>query len=312
MTTTIGSSTQVNNSAATQSTQQTQTSSTSSTDTEFKDMMKMMMTMMSMQSMSSGISGSSSSEDSNSMGFDFNSFMMPVMFSMMEKLMAKTVNESQTTTETTSDAKNISSLADAESLQINQFSAEKSVGGDGINSNCGPTSLVMALHALGLKVSGEDSSTNGGKAVELARRSMVADSARDGIDSNGRRSESENNTFTNFTDLMRGAKAAGADAEIIDADSSSIQDALGDGKKVIISGTFSGKYPLPWTGDMGSDSSSAPGNATAHIVAVTGYDSETGNFIVNDPARLSPLEVSASDLDYFMQGNAGAMTVSTD
>lgn len=204
----------------------------------------------------------------------------------------------------------VSSAADAKAYQINQFTAEREVGGDGRNANCGPTSLTMALHSLGLCVKGETSETSTGRQVDLARLSMVSDSGRDGVNGSGQRSEAEHSTYTNFTDLTRGASAAGATPVRIQPTQEAISSALQKGAKVVISGTFSGKSPLPWTGDRGSDNSYAPGGATAHIVAVTGYNSETGKFVVNDPARLTPIEVDGQTLEYFMSGNAGALSIS--
>ena len=55
-------------------------------------------------------------------------------------------------------------LAQAQGLQINQFAADKEMGGDGVNSNCGPTSLVMALRGLGLSIHGEGETTSNGAA----------------------------------------------------------------------------------------------------------------------------------------------------
>lgn len=192
---------------------------------------------------------------------------------------------------------------------INQFKAEVQAGGDGRNANCGPTSLTMGLHALGLRVLGETEETSSGRVVDLARKSMCADAARDGIDAAGRRVESEHSTFTNFTDLARGAKAAGAKIQFISPNAVSIKNALLKNGKVIISGTFVGKSPLPWTGDRGGDNQSAPGGATAHIVAITGYDEQRGTFTVNDPARLTSLEVDGAALNAFMRGNAGALAI---
>lgn len=154
--------------------------------------------------------------------------------------------------------------------------------------------------------------SNSGRAVDLARKSMVADAARDGIGVNGQRLESEHSTWTNFEDLDRGARAAGAVTRRVTSTATDIKESLMSGGVVIISGTFTGKYPLPWTGDRGVDNQSAPGNATGHIVAVTGYDPTTSTFIVNDPARREPLTVNAHELDYFMQGNAGAISIRRD
>jgi len=142
----------------------------------------------------------------------------------------------------------VSSAADAKAYQINQFTAEREVGGDGRNANCGPTSLTMALHSLGLCVKGETSETSTGRQVDLARLSMVSDSGRDGVDGSGQRSEAEHSTYTNFSDLTRGASAAGATPVRIQPTQEAISSALQKGAKVVISGTFSGKSPLPHWG----------------------------------------------------------------
>jgi hypothetical protein len=277
---------------------------------DFKDMIQMLIPLFAMQSFSSM---GSSSGDENSMGMDINSMIMPAMLNLLEKMMASQVSDSSTSEEQPAteieNASPISSLDDAKKVQINQFDAEREIGGDGINSNCGPTSLSMALHGLGLKVAGESDGSSNGEVVDLARRSMVSDPSRDGVGVNGQRSEAENNSFTNFNDLQQGAAAAGAKAEMINADSQSILDILQKEGNVVISGTFTGKYPLPWTGDLGIDEGGAPGHATMHIVAITGYDSASNQFIVNDPARRNPLLVDGKTLDYFMQGNAGAMAI---
>ena len=81
------------------------------------------------------------------------------------------------------------------------------------------------------------------------------------------------------------------------------------GAKVIVSGTFVGKDPLPWFGDSGNDETTAPGFATQHIVAVTAYNSANNTFTINDPARKSPLQVDAKTLEYFMEGNRGALAL---
>jgi len=297
----------INTQSATSATSPTSPSSIN----EFKEMLQMMIPLMAMQSMSSLTSSTSS--EGNSFGFNFNSFMMPTMFSLMEQMMSMELSgqeEEETSLEISGNsAVSITTLSAASSIHINQFDAEISVGGDGINSNCGPTSLSIALHALGLKVKGETANSSDGQIVDLARLSMVKDSNRDGVDFNGRRAESEHNSYTNFSDLMTGAQAAGATVKTIGNNAQSIQNAINEGGVVIVSGTFSGKYPAPWTGDRGIDNYGAPGNATAHIIAVTGYDEQENRFIVNDPARNSPLFVDAESLEYFMQGNAGAIAL---
>ena len=274
-------------------------SSNSSSAAEFSDIMKLMIPMMAMQTFNMSGDSNSSSGSSLGMGSSVSSMMAPIMMNLMEKILSENVNSQ------------LSSGASTSQVHINQFSAEKAAGGDGINANCGPTSLVMALHSLGLKVKGETSSSSDGDLIDLARKSIVTDASRDGIDKNGNRSDAEHNTFTNFNDLARGAEAAGAKASRITPAASSIKNALLTGSKVIASGTFVGKTPLPWTGDSGTDNNKAPGNATKHIIAITGYNQSQGKFIVDDPARKSTLLVTASQLEAFMDGNAGALAVSS-
>jgi hypothetical protein len=189
---------------------------------------------------------------------------------------------------------------------INQFEAEKQIGGDGRNADCGPTSLVMALRSIGLDLPGASYGMTPGDSVRLARRVMVSDPARDGI---GPTANAERNTYTNLGEIRRGALQAGARSQVLAPNTAAIREALAGGAAVVISGTFVGKQPLPWTGDRGTDNASAPGGATAHIVAVTGYDRYSGQFRLQDPARRTSLLVSAEALDSFMRGNAGALAL---
>lgn len=259
--------------------------------------------------------GESSSSSSNLFGSNSDSLSGLFsssgtdMSSLLEQLLAMQVQSGAQTDSSTSELMSYSAGVGKAAVQINQFDGEKQVGGDGINSNCGPTSLVMALHRLGLKVAEETSDTSNGKAIDLARKSMAANSAVDGVDARGKRVESEHNAFTDFEDLARGAAAAGAQTKMINPSSNGIKNAINVGASVIISGTFLGKSSLPWTGDRGSDNKSAPGNAGNHIVLVSGYNSSTGTFTINDPARITSKQVSASALEKFMEGNAGAIAI---
>jgi hypothetical protein len=197
----------------------------------------------------------------------------------------------------------------AQAAHINQFEAELQAGGAGVNTDCGPTSLVMALHELGLGVAGETTSSTAGQAINLARLSMANTPAKDGIDAQGNYSAAEHNTFTDFEDIKRGAQAAGATTLTVAPNASDIMHALQEGGRVIATGTFTGKSPLPWTGDRGFDNQTAPGNAAGHFVEVSSYDPFTKLFTINDPARSAPHQVSAATLEYFMSGNAGAMAI---
>lgn len=239
---------------------------------------------------------------------------MSSMISLFEQLISQQVqNAAAETDKVTTSAgtlvKTVSDSAQSTFHHINQFLAELQVGGDGRNADCGPTSLVMALHQLGIRVAGETPGTNDGEAVGLARRSMITDRARDGVDANGNRVDPEHSTFTNFNDLARGAAAAGAKSQFIKASAAGIQSALQNGASVIASGTFAGKYPLPWTGDRGFDNNSAPGHATAHLIEVSAYDPSSNTFTIHDPCRAQATQVSAAALEHFMAGNAGAMAL---
>ena len=268
---------------------------------EFKQLFSVMLMSMRNQSFSSFGLGEDSlnSQTQSNWGFSNQMLIMPLMLTLLEKIIQL---EAQS---------NYSSLhiqnKDSSSIHVNQFDAEKQIGSDGINANCGPASLVIALHSLGLKVKGETENTSLGEVVDLARKIMVEDSFRDGVDANNQRADLEHNTFTNFSDLLRGARESGAKATLILPNAQSIQSALEKGGKVIVSGTFVDKDPLPWTGDSGNDNNSPPGFATQHIIAITAYDAKTNMFTIHDPARKNPHQVDGSTLEAFMSGNHGAM-----
>ena len=268
------------------------------TSAEFQKVLSLLL----MSQLANPLGSDSSSSSSSSMGSDPLSALMMLLMNQMG------CSTASADPFTRSNAPQIS-LAQAQGLQINQFDADKEMGGDGVNSNCGPTSLLMALRGLDVSLEGVTAGVSNGAAVDKTCEMMVSDSARDGVDGKGRRAEHEQNFFTDFDDLMRGAQAAGASARMLAEKASSIQSALLSGAKVVVSGTFTGKSSLPWTGDRGRDNNSAPGGATMHIVTVSGYNAAAGTFIVNDPARKSAIEVSAETLEHFMEGNAGAMAV---
>jgi hypothetical protein len=271
---------------------------------------------------SSSILGSDSSSSSG-LGTDI---MSPVMMTLLNKLLSGGLSSMSGSTSLVNAISNTSSKTNTlaarnayssnltregiKDFHVNQFEAELQVGGDGANADCGPASLVMALRALGLLVKGETANTTDGDAVDLARLSMVDDPELDGVDAEGNRVESEHSIFTTLDDVARGANAAGANVETITANASSIQAALEKGAKVVITGTFAGKDSLPWTGDNGVDNNIAPGGAEGHIVAVTGYDPNNGMFLVQDPARTTPMMVTTQALEQFMDGNAGALAIS--
>jgi Peptidase_C39 like family len=282
----------------------------------FADTLRIMVLMQFMSSWDASSGDTSINGTGGSLGssVDMSTGLMSSMMSLYEQLISQQIQDA--TSETDQESTNPASLgttlfgsAQASFHHINQFLAELQVGGDGANADCGPTSLIMALHQLGLRVAGETSGTNDGEAVDLARLSMVTSSARDGVDANGNRVDAEHSTYTNFGDLARGAAAAGAKSQTITASAAGIQSALQSGASVIASGTFAGKYPLPWTGDRGIDNNTAPGHATAHLIEISAYDPSSNTFTIHDPARVQAIQVSAAALEQFMAGNAGAMAL---
>lgn len=115
---------------------------------DFKELMQMMIPLFAMQTFTSMGSGSSS-DSQNPFGFSFNSFITPIMLGLLEEIMSMELSGQET--DVLPD-EGIESLEDARKIHINQFDAEISVGGDGVNANCGPTSLAIGLHVLGIPV----------------------------------------------------------------------------------------------------------------------------------------------------------------
>lgn len=224
------------------------------------------------------------------------------------------------------------------------------VQGDGANANCGPTSVAIALKAQGLTLPDIPGITHNGTEgadVQAARFHMYngADSGRDGVvpvDANDPSkgyqyapmsgAGNENSTYTGFSGVQRAVEAAGGKAEYIPANSTGVSAALDAGKAVVISGNFVEQVPVQaqpgqpqnaqgqLLDDQGNvvmqeqtktDTWTRGGGAEEHLVAVVGKTSD-GNFIVCDPAHpdSKPIVVTPAELDAFMRGNAGAMSVS--
>ena len=243
----------------------------------------------------------------------------------------------------------INQFAAEQQVSYTDAATGQAVAGDGANANCGPTSVAMALEAQGLTlpaIPGVESSGTAGDKVQAARFHMYngADDARDGVvlqDPNDasqgyeyapmKGTGNENSTYTGFSGVQRAVEAAGGEAAYIPATSAGVAQALSEGKSVVISGDFTEQVPvmaqpgqpaneqgqlLDEAGNVvtqqadKSDTWTRGGGATQHLVAVTGM-TEEGNFIVCDPAHPSngPIVVTPAELDAFMRGNAGAMSV---
>lgn len=269
----------------------TQVSASDESAQKFQELLQVMMLSSHMNE-----SSSSSSEGVGSI-FGSDMFMMPLVMNLMEQLMGMQLRDGLGE-ETPMEA--------AALIQINQFEAELQVGGDGINANCGPASLAMAMRALG---SAPYYASMNGSLVDYARTLMIDESSRDGVDSNGSRVEWEHNAYTSLSEIAKGAVKAGLSTNRLSPSSTSIIRAIQSGAKVVVSGTFRGKNPLPWTGDTERDYNRSPGGATEHFILVSGYDERSGKLIINDPARQTPLSVYPFQLDRFMEGNEGALAI---
>lgn len=243
----------------------------------------------------------------------------------------------------------INQFAAEQQVSYTDAATGSAVAGDGRNANCGPTSVAMALEAQGLSlpnIPGIEGNGTAGDQVQRARFYMYdgADEGRDGVvlkDANDPSqgyqyapmsgTGNENSTYTGFGGVQRAVEAAGGKAETIPATSAGVAQAISEGKAVVISGDFTEQRPvMAQTGQpaneqgqlLGPDGNvvteaatktdtwARGGGATQHLVAVTGMTAE-GNFIVCDPAHPDsrPIEVTPAQLDAFMRGNAGAMSV---
>jgi hypothetical protein len=155
------------------------------------------------------------------------------------------------------------------------------------NGNCGPTSVVMALDRVGITAPGATVQDQ----IDGMRRSMFPnDRSQDGVGRDGRRNPDEHIRGTTFADMQVGAEAAGARTRRTRT-LEELQGALRDGHPVIINGnpTQRGSY-----GER-----AGIGNATDHIVALTGYDAESRRYTVNDPLHQGPLQISEQELRRF-------------
>jgi len=172
---------------------------------------------------------------------------------------------------------------DPQAIHMNQFEEDP----NGRNADCGPTSLAMALNGVGLEPKGADENSSNLDTITAARSSMYTDSEgntvnadKDGVDENGVRVEGEHSTYTTLTAIERGAENSGANAEQIGG-MDNVTQQIQDGNPVVLLGQ--GTIPPSDYKD-------------GHYVTVSGYNSETGKYIVNDPTGKGPVEVSRDDL----------------
>lgn len=181
---------------------------------------------------------------------------------------------------------------DPNSIHMNQFDGDP----NGSNSDCGPTSMAMALQGVGLSPEGADINSSTVDTVQAMRQSMYPDDpAQDGVtvNENGEtvRNDAEHSQWTNFTGLITGAEAAGAEVNQIAPNTDDIATAVQSGHPVVVNGN-PGADGGGWSDSYNS----------GHFITVSGYNPETETFTINDPLDNAPREVSKDDLSNYMEG----------
>lgn len=173
---------------------------------------------------------------------------------------------------------------DSWSAHIAQFRGAYLQDGPTMRPNCGPASVTTALRLVGLDVPG----FNG------QRSEAVLDQAR--IIATG-----QNNTQVGTTDteLERVIQAAGGQYTE-STDFNQIKQWAKQGVPVILAGNPAYGWDGRYTNDQVYNFNGG------HWVTVSGYDSQTGNYIVNDPlSQIGPIEVSEAELANYTAHNSG-------
>ncbi|HAA53542.1 MAG TPA: hypothetical protein DCE42_02230 [Myxococcales bacterium] len=196
------------------------------------------------------------------------------------------------TTLTTDDTPVPAGPIDAESIHMNQYDGDPNSS----NADCGPTSMSMALRAVGLAPEGATHNDSTVDTVQAMRQSMYPDDASmDGVtvDAEGEvvRNDAEHSQWTTFTGLITGAEAAGATVTQIAPNTDEIAESVQNGHPVVVNGN-PGEDGGGWSDSYNS----------GHFITVSGYNEETETFTINDPLDDGPREVSKEDLDNYMEG----------
>ncbi len=175
-------------------------------------------------------------------------------------------------------------VRDPRSVHLTQVSSKFNKSASSGNRDCGPASVAMALHLLGIKVRGERGS--GQKVIDAAR-------ALTGV--------GERSSATTNLDLERALGASGASTQTLSS-VSEVRSAVESGKPVILNGNPGA--PGAYGKRFGSDKM-VPFDG-AHWIVVSGYDTEKDSFIINDPlSKAGAVKVSAKELRAYMGGSIG-------
>lgn len=178
---------------------------------------------------------------------------------------------------------------------INQFTQDP----NGSNSDCGPASLAMCLHAIGLRVKGATASSSVLDILMYARKEMYwgVDSTKDGVDSTGtKRDDPEHSAYTGLIALVNAGKASGADSSSTGASIANLDSALANNCACILGGNVAS--PGTWGAKSG---------ATAHWVCVVGKNSD-GTYVLGDPCYQSMINVTDAQINAFWGSSGNLMT----
>ena len=170
---------------------------------------------------------------------------------------------------------------DPEAIHMTQVAnATYNPGGRSRSRDCGPTSLAMALSALGLEVPGD----SGGSVQERINRTREVMGA-------------PGSGNTDLQQIEAGARASGADTRYVSG-LAQISEAVANGEPVVLLGnTMNGGS---YGSRTGIDSNGG------HFITVSGYDPQTDSYTINDPlSHGGPIQVSASELESYANGSRG-------
>jgi hypothetical protein len=154
------------------------------------------------------------------------------------------------------------------------------------NRDCGPASVVMTLELLGKRIPGIAANAAPQKLINRVRQ--LAGNA-------------SNTRSTTNHELEQALQAAGTTTREV-SDAASIKAAVLAGRPVILNGnprnpgaygpSFSAKQMTPYDG--------------AHWIVVSGYDTKSGKFIINDPlSKAGAVKVTPAQLEAYRGGSLG-------
>ncbi len=217
----------------------------------------------------------------------------PVATANVTTAAATTATAATASTSNTSGAVDIPSSSIAPRTQydywtkhIAQFAGKYLPDGPSMRPNCGPASVTMALRMIGLDIPGFSGQNS----------EAVLDQAR--ILATGKNDTSVGTTDTELETLLTKSGAKWSESTSFDEMLSWVKQGI----PVVMSGNPSKGWNDRYTNDQVYKFDGG------HWVTVSGYDSATGNFIVNDPlSQIGPIYVSEAELKSFNQahGNLG-------